>query len=137
MVCKLTDLFNKIKTSGALPRGWDRGRITLVHKRGLRELLGNYRPITVLISLCGLYSKVLNARLTCVVEEHKLLGEVQNGFRKERGGSDNSFILDTIIWKAKATRSKLFLSFLDISKAYDSVNREILWRKLSSIGIRG
>ena len=137
MVSKLTELFNRIKKSGALPKGWNRGRITLVHKRGLREMLGNYRPITVLISLCGLYSKVLNARLSCVVEEHKLLGEIQNGFRKGRGGSDNSFILDTLLWKAKAGRTRMHLAFLDITKAYDTVCRQVLWRKLSSIGIRG
>ena len=89
------------------------------------------------VSLAGLYSKVLNVRLTLAIEEHKILGEVQNGFRKERCGSDNNFILDTIIWKAKATRAPLHLSFLDISKAYDSINRGILWKKLYSIGIKG
>ena len=137
MVSMIALLFNKIKMSGTLPRDWNRGRVTLVHKRDLREVLGNYRPITVLISLSSLYSRVLNERLSHVSEEHKLLGEVQNGFRKERGGSDNSFILDTIIWKARAMRSKLHLTFLDISKAYDSVNRDILWKKLYSLGIKG
>ena len=95
MIVMITQLFNMIKKSGSLPEGWNRGRVTLVHKRGLRELLGNYRPITVLISLSGLYSKVLNERLSLVVEEHDLLGEIQNGFRKERGGVDNNFILDS------------------------------------------
>ena len=137
MISMIAVLFNKIKASGSLPQGWNRGRITLVHKYGLRELLGNYRPITVIISLSGLYSKVLNERLTKVVEEHNLLGEVQNGFRKERAGADNSFILDSILWKAKAQRSKVHLAFLDISKAYDSVNREVLWKKLSSMGFGG
>ena len=81
MIAMIAVLFSKIKLSGTLPDGWNRGRITLVHKYGLRELLGNYRPITVIISLSGLYSRVLNERLTQVVEQHNLLGEVQNGFR--------------------------------------------------------
>ena len=137
MIAMIALLFSKIKLSGTLPEGWNRGRITLVHKYGLRELLGNYRPITVIISLSGLYSRVLNERLTQVVETHNLLGEVQNGFRKERSGADNSFILNTILWKAKAMKSKAHLAFLDISKAYDSVNRSILWSKLSSMGFGG
>ena len=137
MIAMLAILFNKIKNSGSLPEGWNRGRITLVHKYGARELLGNYRPITVNISMSGLYSKVLNERLTQVVEEHKLLGEVQNGFRKDRGGADNNFILDTILWKAKALKSKVHMAFLDISKAYDSVNRDVLWKKRSSMGFGG
>ena len=137
MVEMVTLLFNMIKTSGTLPKGWNKGRVTLVHKRGLRELLGNYRPITVLISLSALYSKVLNERLSRVVEEHKLLGEVQNGFRKERCGADNNFILDTVLWKASALRKNAHLGYIDVSKAYDSVNREILWQKLSTLGITG
>ena len=137
MLSMVALLFNKIKSSGSLPTGWNRGRITLIHKYGLRELLGNYRPITVIISLSGLYSKVLNERLTQVVEKHNLLGEIQNGFRKNRGGPDNSFILNTILWKAKSKKEKAHLAFLDISKAYDSVNREVLWQRLSSIGIKG
>ena len=47
----LTVLFNKIKTERILPRGWNCGHITFIHKSGLREFLGNYCPITVIISL--------------------------------------------------------------------------------------
>ena len=137
MISMITLLFNKIKSSGIMPRGWNQGRITLVHKRGLREVLGNYRPITVLISLAGLYSKVLNERLIEVTEEHQLLGEIQNGFRKGRCGADNNFVMDTILWKCKALRKSVHRCFIDITKAYDTVNREILWKKLAQLGITG
>lgn len=130
-------LFNKIKSSGVMPRGWCKGRITLIHKSGLREVLSNYRPITVIISLCGLFSKLLNERLTEVVETHRLLGEVQNGFRKERQMADNSFILDSILMKAKSSKKRVHLCYVDISKAYDSVNRQILWKKLQALGFSG
>ena len=56
----LTSLYNKILDSGQFPNGWNKGRISLIHKRGSRENLGNYRPLTVIISLSGLYSRVLN-----------------------------------------------------------------------------
>ena len=117
LIVMITRLFNMVKVSGSIPYGWNRGRITLIFKSGLRERLSNYRPITVIICLSGLYSKVLNERLISVVEYHKLLGEIQNGFRKERGGPDNSFILDTLLWKAKALRKQVHLAFVDISKA--------------------
>ena len=89
------------------------------------------------ISLSGLFSKLLNSRLSQVVEEHNLLGECQNGFRKGRCMADNSFILDSILWKAKADKRKVHLCYIDISKAYDSVNRGILWSKLSKLGFSG
>ena len=137
MIDKLTILYNMIKSSGKLPNGWNRGRVTLIHKRGQRELLGNYRPITVLVSLSGLYSKILNERLIKVTEKHNLLGEIQNGFRKGRCAADNNFVLDTILWKSRALKKLVHMSFVDISKAYDTVNREILWKKLSSLGFTG
>ena len=133
----LTSLYNKILDSGQFPNGWNKGRISLIHKRGSRDTLVNYRPLTVIVSLSGLYSRVLNGRLAKVVETHKLLGEVQNGFRKGRSSSDNSFILDTILWKSKAKNKKVFLAFFDVSKAYDSVNRSILWQKMSGLGFGG
>ena len=120
-----------------MPRGWNKGRITLIHKSGLREVLSNYRPITVIISLSGLFSKLLNSRLSEVVEAHNLLGEVQNGFRKSRCMADNSFILDSILMKAKHMKKRVHLCYVDISKAYDSVNRSLLWSKLSSLGFGG
>ena len=114
-----------------MPRGWNKGRITLIHKAGLRELLTNYRPVTVIISLSGLFSRLLNSRLSEVVELHDMLGEVQNGFRKGRHMSDNSFILDSVLMKARHFRQKVNLAYVDISKAYDSVDRSILWSKLN------
>ena len=90
--------------------------MVLVHKKSLRELLGNYRPLTVIISLSGLYSRLLNERLTCVVEQHGLLGQIQNGFRRGRSGSDNSFILDSILWMSKSKRKKIHLAFIDLTK---------------------
>ena len=133
----LTVLYNKILHQGIFPNGWNKGRISLIHKRGSRELLENYRPLAVIIAFSGLYSRLLNERLVQVVETHHLLGEIQNGFRRGRCGADNNFILDTILWKNSAKKSKTFFAFLDISKAYDSVDRNILWRKLSSIGFGG
>ena len=109
-------LFNKIKSSGVFPKGWNCGRITLLHKKGLRENLGNYRPITVLIAVSGFYSKVMNERLIEAVETWGLLGEIQNGFRQGRCGADNIFLLHTVLWKARAKGKKVHIGFVDISK---------------------
>ena len=87
--------------------------------------------------MCGLYSKLLNSRLTEVVEKHKILGEVQNGFRKNRSGIDSAFILNSVLWKSMAKRKKVNLAFLDIEKAYDSVCRDTLWKKMSDMGFGG
>ena len=74
----------------------------------------NYRPLTVLNSMAGLYTKLSNRRLEAVVEGKNLLGEVQNGFRKGRSGTDCGFILNTVLWKSAALRKKPHLAFLDL-----------------------
>lgn len=97
----------------------------------------NYRPLTVLTCMLGVYTKVLNKRLIEVVERHRLLGEVQNGFRKDRSGADSGFVLNTVLWKSMAKKRKVHVSFLDLTKAYDSVCRETLWRRLARMGFGG
>ena len=77
----------------------------------------------VLISLSGLYFKILTERLIEVVETFSSLGEVQNGFLKNRFEFINFFILNSALFKVRALGEKLFMGFVDISKAYDSVGR--------------
>ena len=134
---QLTVLFNRVKNRGKVPTGWKRGRVVLVHKKGPTVDVNNYRPLTVLVSVSGIYTKLLNQRLTQVVEEHKLLGEVQHGFRKGRSGADCAFVLNSVLWKSAAKKKKAHLAFIDLTKAYDSVDRAVLWRKLEAMGIKG
>ena len=133
----LTMLYNRVKDLSQVPKAWKRGRVVLVHKSGSQSEVGNYRPLTVLTCMNATYSKILNARLSEVVERHRILGEAQNGFRKGRSGSDSAFILNTILWKSLAKKKKTHLAFLDLAKAYDSVDRAVLWGKLRKLGFGG
>ena len=130
----IAELFNLIKQSNTFPAGWSHGRLVLIHKRGPVEFLSNYRPLTVNISFVGLYSRLLNARLSSLVESHNLLGEIQSGFRPGRSCADNTFVLNTILWKAKSEGKNVHAAYIDIKKAYDTVNRERLWQILSRYG---
>ena len=112
----LTVLYNRVKEQGQVPKAWNRGRVVLVHKKGSKSTVGNYRPLTVLTSMSGTFSKLLNRRLSEVVEQHGLLGQVQNGFRKDRSGMDSAFVLNTVIWKTMQKRQKVNLAFLDLQK---------------------
>ena len=133
----LTMLYNRVKDQSKVPKAWNRGRVVLVHKSGSESEVGNYRPITVLTCMNASYSKILNARLAEVVERHRILGEAQNGFRKGRSGNDSAFVLNSVLWKSLAKRKKTHLAFLDLAKAYDSVDRSVLWEKLRKLGFGG
>ena len=136
-VSALVRLFNNIKKEGKAPEAWKVGRLVLVHKKGSLTDMGNYRPLTVLASMSGVFSRLLNHRLTEVVEDKRILGEVQQGFRKNRRGADNTFVLNTIIMKGTATKKRPHLAYLDIKKAYDSVCRHKLWMKMKALGLGG
>ena len=137
MLTMLTRLFNIVKVTGVAPDCWKVGRVVLLFKAGERTELGNYRPLTVLPVVCGVYSKVMNRRLTISVEQRNLLGELQQGFRKDRCGSDNTFILNTILMKAGAKGGKAHLAFVDLKKAYDTVSRLVLWQRMKKMGFGG
>ena len=64
-----------------------------------------------------------------------ILNEVQNGFRPGRACIDHIFSLSNIIHGRLLGNRSTFVSFIDLKKAYDPVDRKILWRKLEKIGI--
>ena len=130
-------LYNRVKDQSEVPRAWKRGRVVLIFKSGDENNITNYRPITVLTSISSTYSKLLDKRLRVIVENQNTLGESQNGFRKDRSGEDSAFVLHTILWKAAAKQKKTHLAFLDVAKAYDTVDRDVLWTKLKKLGIGG
>ena len=70
-----------------------------------------------------------------MIEETKVMGEEQNGFRSDRRGEDNMFVVGEIIQHMKRENRKLYMAFLDIEKAYDRVDRSILCSVLSRVGM--
>ena len=73
----ITELFNMIRREGRVPHTWKTGRVVMVYKSGAKTDLANYRPLTVICAFSALFSKVLAARLGRVVEQKRLLGEIQ------------------------------------------------------------
>ena len=134
LIDSLLLMYRMIDDQKVLPPKFNHGKVVLVHKKGPVEMLSNYRPLTVSISMYSIYSRMLNSRLTSVVEDHDLLGEIQSGFRKGRSGADNIFVLNTILSKAKELGQQVHKSFIDVTKAYDTVNRPLLWEKLEKMG---
>jgi hypothetical protein len=84
-----------------------------------------------------LYSSILNRRLQNFLEKNKILAEEQNGFRASRSCIDHILVLCSILRNRKALGLSTFISYIDFQKAFDSVDRNLLFFKLSQIGISG
>lgn len=108
-----------------------------MHKKGDKNNVDNYRGITLLSNLGKLFTRILNNRLTTWAETYYVYIEAQSGFREHMCTSDNIFVLHGLITHFLNDNKKLFCSFIDFSKAFDYVVRDILWFKLLKYGIRG
>ena len=133
----LSKLFNVIYDSGHFPSCWTDGHIVPIHKKGSYNTAENYRGITLLSTLGKLFTRILNDRLTDWAENYQVYIEAQAGFRSNMGTVDNIFTLHGLLTHVINQGKKLYCAFVDLTKAFDYINRDILWHKLIKIGVRG
>jgi exonuclease III len=129
----LTRVFRVAWESGRVPLDWQTGVVVPLFKKGDQRECCNYRGITLLSIPGKLFAKVLNSRLSEIVE-HKIQDE-QCGFRRGRGVTDQLFTLQQVIEKAWEYDIPLYNAFVDLEKAYDRVDRGRLWSILEEYGV--
>ena len=134
----LHNFFQLCFTSGLSPTEWDSSNIKPIPKKDkdARDPLQN-RCITLMCCIAKLYSSILNRRLQSYLEKNDILAEEQNGFRASRSCIDHILVLCSILRNRKALNLNTFLSYIDFQKAFDSVDRNLLFFKLSQIGVTG
>ncbi|RYE04530.1 MAG: reverse transcriptase family protein [Rickettsiaceae bacterium] len=131
----LTSFLNACFMQGRLPSCMSSALVTPIHKKGAVADPANYRPIAVGEPLYRLYTIILNARLVAWSEEHGLRSPVQAGFRPRQSAIHHLFALRHFIDRAILQRRPLFVAFVDLPKAYDTVQHDLLWQRLRAIGV--
>ena len=107
-------------------------------KKGNTEDPQNFRGLAIASALAKLHGLILLKRLMTYIHDKKFISPNQIGFMEGAQTSDHNFLLQTIIEKVvKTNRKRLFCVFVDFKKAYDTVNRKTLLRKLQNLGING
>ena len=108
-----------------------------IHKKDSVLDPDNYRGIAIGSCITKLFSLVLLERLEKYVEQNNFISDFISFKRGHRTG-DHIFVLSTIINKiVKIEKKKLYTAFIDFRKAYDCINRTLLFLKLQNIGIKG
>ena len=133
----LHSLFNKLLRAGHFPKLWAEGHIVPLHKKGDINNVNNYRGITLLSVLGKLFSRLLNNRLIEWAELYQVYIESQAGFRKCMSTVDSIFVLHGLITHMLNGGKRFYCAFIDFSKAFDYIVRDILWYKLVKLGLEG
>jgi sorting nexin-29 len=134
----LARVLNCIFSSGRFPEAEAVGMIVPIYKGKLEKLkCTNHRGVTIITIMAKIYAMVLNARIMAWTEGEGVRAVDQAGFRSGRRTTDHIFLLQHLIDKYRSKRKSLFACFIDLSKAFDTINRDRLWSRLDKIGIRG
>ena len=128
----ITQLLNLIflDKNYSYPVKWCYNKFVVLFKKGIRLNCGNYRGLSIGESLSKLYAKILSKRLSLWM----CIEKCQAGGQALRGCIEHILALRLIIDYAKNEKQKLFIVFVDFSKAYDRVPRKTLFEILKRLG---
>ena len=127
----LLSVFNILFTNGYFPDAWSIDLIIPIHKKGNPDIAGNYRGITLLSCVGKLFTSLLNTRIKDWAEMNYKFDKDQYGFREKKSNIDAMFILQNVIDIFLSNNNALFVSFIDLKKAFDVTNHQALWFKLA------
>ena len=133
----LTALINRSFTDGVFPEVWKSAKVTALFKDGDKSLKDNYRPISILPTISKIIERAAHVQLCSYVEENKLLPQSQFGFRQKRSTSTALIAFTDQILESMDKGSLTGAVFLDLPKAFDTVDHPLLINKLKSLGVTG
>ena len=131
----LTHLFNYCIAENALPEMWKLANVTPVFKKGDATNPSNYRPISVTSAISKVFEKIISTQLADYLEINNLLSCNQFGYRKQRSTEDAIVKLVEDSKNALNQKRHVAVIFLDLSKAFDTVQHDILLHHLGKLKI--
>ena len=132
-------IFESAIKSSCFPDSWKKGNIIPVHKKESKNLIKNYRPISLLPIFGKIFEKIIYNNLFKYLQDNKFLSDNQSGFRRGDSCISQLIAITHDIFAAFDANPSLETRgvFLDISKAFDKVWHDGLLHKLKCLGVEG
>ncbi|CAH2107216.1 unnamed protein product [Euphydryas editha] len=128
LIGPLATLFTKILEKQEIPIKWATSRIILIYKKGDPADINNYRPISLLPTLCKLFAMCLEKRIEPTIENNQPVE--QAGFRQGYSTTDHIHTLEQVIEKYVEYNQNLYIAYVDYAKAFDSISHKSIWDAL-------
>ena len=130
-------LFNKPQMSGIFPDDWKCARVTPLFKQGESSDLNNYRPISVISVAAKVFKRIVYDQLYNLLSSEEIISKQQSGFRSLHS-TVTALLEATDSWAFNIDRGYVnAVVFLDLKKAFNTVDHEILLTKMNRCGIQG
>ena len=130
----LTYLVNLSITSGVVPTVLKSARVVPIHKNKNTTITGNYRPISILSVISKIFERVVHSQLNEYLNDNRLIYEFQSGFKNNFSTNTCLINLYDYIREFHDKGNCVGMLLIDLQKAFDTVNHDILFSKLRSIG---
>ena len=133
----LSVIFNLSFRTGKFPDLLKSAKVIPIFKKGSKLQTSNYRPISLLSNLNKILEKLMFNRVYSFLEKNKILYYLQFGFRQKHSTNHTLVDITETIREALDNGKTACGVFIDLQKAFDTVNHDILTSKLDHYGIRG
>ena len=128
-------MFNKSLGTASFPDSWKTARVTPIFKDGKKDEKSNYRPISILPVVSKLFERIVFNQLYQYLKRNSLLYKSQSGFR-ELFSTTSCLLVNVDDWyKGIDTGHYIGSVFIDLKKAFDTVDQNILCEKLIHYGL--
>mgnify|MGYP000154880315 CR=1 FL=1 len=131
------NLFNRMLSDGYVPETMKEVKVIPIYKSGSRDLCDNYRGISLMEHQLKWLERLILNRIHPFAEDDiaDMIPDSQWGFRKDRSAMDAIMINRLLTTSALSRSTHIYKCFVDLSKAYDRVDRPLLWELLRRYGI--